>query len=205
MKHNKILGLVIIILVLGSFRSLYGQSWDFVQNRNGIMFYTRDEPGTGFKSFKGVVDVRTTVERVSHYIGNIQNFDWWDEDITEIKVLLFEKEKLIRYYLVYDIPWPFSDRDLCVEAQIRTDPITGIRTVRAKPLPDVMPENADRVRIRNYWQTWTIQPLGDGMVRLILEGYVDPGGIIPSWLYNMVITNAPLKQMEEIVKRVEMK
>lgn len=205
MKHNKILSIVIIILVLCSFRSLFGQSWDFIQEQHGIRFYTRDEPNTGFKSFKGVVDIHTTMEKVSQYIGNIQNFDWWDEDITGIKVLLFEKEKLIRYYIVYDVPWPLSDRDLCVEAIIRTDKITGIRTVTAKPLPDMLPEIPDMVRIKNYWQTWTIEPLGGGMLRLILEGYVDPGGIVPSWLYNMVITNAPLKQMVEIVKRVEMK
>ncbi len=34
-----------------------------------------------------------------------------------------------------------------------------------------------------------------------LEGFTDPGGIVPAWLLNMVIVETPLKVMEGIKKR----
>jgi len=59
------------------------------------------------------------------------------------------------------------------------------------------------VRIKNYWQKWTIIPMEKGVIKLVLEGFVDPGGTVPAWLYNMVITDTPLKVMREVQKRVE--
>lgn len=183
--------------------NLAGQSWEFVKERDGIKVYTRSEENTSLKSYRGETDLHTTMEKISTVIGSIQSFDWWEEGIRELKVLGYEKEKFIKYYLIYDVPWPFTDRDLCVEAKITNDPVTGIRTVRATPIPGLVPEKPDLVRITNYWQQWTMQSEGNGMIHLVLEGSVDPGGAIPSWIVNMVITETPLNIMRNVQKQVE--
>jgi hypothetical protein len=181
------------------------QTWSFIKERDGIKIYTRSEENTALKSFKGETYLKTDMAEISKVIGKIESFDWWDDDISEIKVLDYEEEKHIRYYLVYDVQWPFSDRDLCVEALITNDPITGRRVVRATPLFGVIPEKPDLVRIKNYWQQWTMDPAGNGMIHLTLEGSVDPGGIIPDWLINMVITDTPLNIMRKVREQVEVK
>ena len=84
------------------------------------------------------------------------------------------------------------------------DSVTGKKVIMARPIPDMVPEKKHIIRIRNYWQYWSIEPLGKGMFRLTLEGFVDPGGIVPAWLYNMIITDTPLNLMREVKKRVEM-
>jgi hypothetical protein len=136
-------------------------------------------------------------------IGNPKNVDWWADDISEIKILLYEKGKHVQYYLVYDVSWPITDRDLAVDAFITTDPVTGVRTVEAKPLPNVVPERTDRIRIKKYWQNWTITPKPDGTIHIVLEGFVDPGGSIPAWLYNMVITETPMKVIKSVKTHTE--
>ncbi len=145
------------------------------------------------------------MDRVTNLVGNVRNNDWWDENVKEIKVLYFEENKHFKYYLVYDVPWPLSDRDLCVDARVSVDQVTGTRVISALPDNGLVPEKEDKVRIKQYWQKWTIQPLPQGMIRLILEGFVDPGGNVPSWLYNMVITDTPLKVMNGVKERVEIK
>ena len=139
------------------------------------------------------------------YIGNVQNVDWWDKNVREIRVLAYEPDKYIKYYLVYHVPWPLNDRDLCVEAKITIDPVTGEKVVYAKPLLDDIPERRGIVRIRKYWQKWTLKPTSKNTVQAVLEGFVDPGGSVPSWLYNMVIVDTPLKVMKGIKERVEAK
>jgi hypothetical protein len=85
-----------------------------------------------------------------------------------------------------------------VDAIITTDPLTGTITVEGKPLPNVIPENPNLVRIKKYWQKWTIIPTEPGIIHLILEGSVDAGGSVPAWLSNMVITDTPLKSIRSV-------
>jgi hypothetical protein len=183
-------------------RSLSAQPWEFIKERDGIKIYTRKEPNSSLKSFKGEAYLHAKMETVTSLIGNVKNFDWWDDDIREIKVLLYEKDKHIQYYLIYDVPWPITDRDLVVDAVITTDPVTGVRIVEARPLPDVIPEYPNLIRIKKYWQKWTIIPMQPGIVHVILEGFVDPGGSVPAWLYNMVITETPLKVIRSVQTHV---
>ena len=182
----------------------FSQAWDFIKEKEGIKIYTRMEKNSSLKSFKGVVDIRTDMDKVCNLLGNVKNVDWWDKNLREIRVLLYEKDKHIQYYLVYGAPWPVTDRDLCVDATITTDPVTGIRTVYSVPLPDVIPENPNYVRIKNYWQKWIVQDMKNGIIHITLEGYVDPAGSVPNWIYNMVITDTPLKIIRGIKNRLEL-
>jgi len=201
-------GLVLIPILTWTFfllnsPALKAQEWKFIKENEGIKIYTRNEEDIPVKSFKGVADFKTTMDKMKTVIGRIESFDWWDENIKEIKVLAYEEEKFIRYYLVYDVPWPLNDRDICVETLITTDPLTGIRMVKATPLEGGIPEKPDLVRIKYYWQQWTMKPLDNGLVHVELEGSVDPAGSIPTWIVNMVITNTPLNVMTKARKVVE--
>jgi hypothetical protein len=203
MKYNCQVAIIILLIILGSATDLCAQSWTFVKEQDGIKLFTRKEPGSSLKSFKGIMDVRSTMDKVCNLLGNVNNHDWWDENLREIKVLTYEQDKYFQYYLVYHVPWPFTDRDLCVEAKVTTDPLTGKRMISATPLANGIPEKPGLIRIKKYWQRWTIQPLENGIIRLTLEGFVDPAGNVPSWLYNMVITETPLKVMRRVERYVQ--
>ncbi|MCX6284938.1 MAG: hypothetical protein NTW31_11975 [Bacteroidetes bacterium] len=204
-KRSSVLRIAMVFVMILLYPSLFAQTWNFIKEKDGIKIYTRTAEHSSFKCFKGETVFHTTMEKLSMYIGNVQNVDWWDKNVSEIKVIFYEPDKLIKYYLVYDVPWPLNDRDLCVEARITIDPVTGEKIVSAKPLLDVIPEREGIVRIRNYWQKWTLKPEGKNNIHAVLEGFVDPGGSVPSWLYNMVIVDTPLKVMRGIKVLVEEK
>jgi len=65
----------------------------------------------------------------------------------------------------------------------------------------VIPENKDMVRIKQYWQKWTVQPVKNGYVRVIMEGFVDPLGNVPDWLYNMTVTETPINVLNALRER----
>ncbi len=204
MKLKTLTNLLLFCLLLCGGGKLIAQSWNFIKERDGIKIYTRKEKGSPLKSFKGEMIIHSTMEMIGTVVGNVKNFEWWDDDIKNVDVLEYEENVYSQYYLIYDVPWPLSDRDLCADAQITIDSITGKKVIMARPIPDRIPEKENIIRIKNYWQCWTIEPLGKSMFRLILEGFVDPGGIVPAWLYNMIITETPLKLMREVKKRVEL-
>ena len=203
MRNIQIVCLLTLFLYLAPISDLSGQTWNFIKERDHIKLYSRVEGNGPLKSFKGEVDIHADMEKVSAIIGNVTNFEWWGENIRGIRVLFYEKDKHIQYYLIYDAPWPFTDRDLVADVQITTDPSSGTRTIYSRPLLNVIPENPDLVRVTRYWQRWTIQPLNNGVIHLTLEGFIDPAGSIPSWLYNMLVIETPLKLMREVQKRVK--
>lgn len=205
LKSFRILILIFINLLL-IINNLTAQDWVFRKEKDSIRVYTRTEESNPVKSYRGEMDLHTSMAKISTVLGSIESFDWWDANLRDIKVLEYEKEKLIRYYLIYELPWPVTDRDLCVEARISNDPVTGKRTVHAVPIENVIPEKPDLVRIKNYWQDWTMQPTTKpGIIHVTLEGSVDPGGYIPAWLVNMVITDTPLNIMRKVREKVEYK
>lgn len=198
MQHHRLLIYLLLLLSNVFVSGLYSQPWEFVKEKEGVRIYTRKEQNTAVKSFKGEAMLHRKYENVINLVGNPHNQDWWADDIKGLRVLLFEKDRHVQYYLIYDVPWPLSDRDLVVDAIMSTDPVTGARSVEAKAIPDALPEKPGLVRIRNYWQKWTITPVKPGLVQVVLEGAADPGGSIPAWLYNMVITETPLKVIRNL-------
>ena len=183
--------------------SMAAQSWDFIKEKDGIKLYTRTEAGKSLKSYKGVTEIHAPAEKVFALIEDVNNTDWWDKNLTQIRVMLYEKNKRAEYYLVYDLPWPVTDRDLCVDVTVTIDPVSGTGKITAVPLPGVIPERNDKIRIKEYRQTWTVIPVDKGSAHVVLEGYVDPAGSIPDWISNMLIVDSPFKVISGVKQRLE--
>ena len=189
-----ILGLLNFIPASG----LLAQPWTLVKENDGIKVYTRLEANSVWKSFKGEVTFQAPIEKVCSMLGTDKNNDWWDKAITDIKVLGYEKNKYVQYYMIYNTPWPLTNRDIVTETIITTDTLSGIRIYTARPLSNKVPEKSNLVRIKEYKQSWTVEPMKKGVVHVTFEGSVNPGGSIPSWLYNMVVTETPMKMLNSL-------
>jgi hypothetical protein len=185
--------------------SISAQSWEFKKEKEGIKLYTLKETGKSLKAYKGVTDIHAPAEKIFTLLENVNDTDWGDKDVTVVKVLLYEKNKRAQYYIVYDLPWPVADRDLCVDVKVTIDPITGISKIAASQLAGMIPEDKELVRIKEYRQTWTVIPAGKELTHVELEGYADPSGSVPDWLTNMLIVDSPLKVISEVKHRMEKK
>jgi len=205
MRHYQFIFILMFFFTLMLSCSMAAQSWDFIKEKDGIKIYTCKEAGKSLKFYKGVTDINAPAEKIFALMEDVNNTDWWDENLTQIKVLLYEKYKRAQYYLVYDLPWPVTDRDLCVDVTITIDPVTDERKITAVSLPGVIPERNDMVRIKDYRQTWTIIPVDKEMTHVVLEGFVDPAGSIPDWISNMLIIDSPYKAISGVKERMEKK
>lgn len=196
MRHDRFYFILMIFFSLMLSCSMEAQSWDFIKEKEGIKIYTRVEAGKSLKSYRAITDINAPAEKIFTLMEDIKNTDWWDKKLTEIKVLLYEKNKRAQYYMIYDLPWPVPDRDLCVDVSITTDTVTGECRINAVALNGVIPERKGLVRIKDYRQTWTLTPAGKEMTHVVLEGFVDPAGNIPKWIPNMMIIEVPIKAID---------
>ncbi|MDX9772684.1 MAG: hypothetical protein RBT02_04585 [Bacteroidales bacterium] len=203
MRYNQLHLIAIFFCTLMLPFPLAAQSWNFVKEKDSIKIYTRVEDGKTLRSYRGVTNINAPVEKVFTVMEDVYNTDWWDKKLTQIKVLLYEKDRKAQYYLVYDLPSPVTDRDLCVDVTVTIDLVTGERKIDAVSLNGVIPERKDKVRIKDYRQTWTIRPAGKETTHVILEGFVDPAGTIPEWISNVLIVESPLKAIGGLRERME--
>ena len=200
MKHCLFPGTFFLFIAFAG--PLVAQPWTFAKEEDGIRVYTRQEPGKTLKSYRGVADIQAPADKVFSLIEDVKHTEWWDDDIIEIRVLDYEKDKRARYYLVFDSPWPVSNRDLYVDVTASADRAKGIYSVISVPLAEKMPDRDGLVRIRDYRQSWTIKSTGVNSSHVVLEGYGDPGGNIPVWVANKIVTQSPVKSIQGIVNRI---
>ena len=90
-----------------------------------------------------------------------------------------------------------------MDVKVTTNPVTGAGKITATPLSGAIAERKDKIRIKEYRQTWTVERVGNNMAHVVLEGYIDPAGNIPDWISNMLIVDSPIKVISGIKQRLE--
>lgn len=182
--------------------ALPAQSWDFIKEKEGIKLYTRQEAGKTNKAFRGVTVINAPAEKIFDLLDDINNTDWWDKNLTLVNVLHYEKHKAARYYVVYDLPWPLIDRDLCVDVTVTYGKANAESRISVVSVNGVVPEKNNMVRIKDYRETWIVKSAGEGMANVVFEGIIDPAGKIPDWISNMLIVDSPFKSITGLRDRV---
>lgn len=205
MRHFQVYVISIFFFSLIFSFPVSAQPWNFIKEKDGIKIFTRVEAGKSLRSYKGVTDINSPADEIFTLMEDINNTEWWDKNLTHIKVLLYEKNKRAQYYLVYDLPLGVTDRDLCVDVKISIDQVTGERSISAVALNGVIPERNEMVRIKDYRQTWTIIPAGEDLSHVVLDGYVDPAGTIPDWIADILIIESPIKAINGLKNSMEKK
>ncbi|MDG1024494.1 MAG: hypothetical protein P8N94_12385 [Gammaproteobacteria bacterium] len=51
--------------------------------------------------------------------------------------------------------------------------------------------------------SWHFIPLADGAVSISNEAHIDPGSVLPGWLRNMLLVEAPFETMKAFVAEVK--
>ncbi len=193
----------LLFLLHGLAGSLAAQSWEYAKEQDGIKIYTRKEAGKPLKEFRGIATIKAPVERVFSVIEDGNHNDWWDENLILVKVLAYEKNKRAKYYLVFDSPWPVSNRELYADVTVVMDQAKRVYTVTSVALKTGAPSDGELVRIRDYRQSWIISPAGENSTQVVLEGYIDPAGSVPAWISNMIIVQSPFSSILGLRRKIE--
>ena len=96
-------------------------------------------------------------------------------------------------YTAFDAPWPVSDRDFVNRIDYSYDQSKGlvdlhIRSVKHKKAPETV-----GVRARTLRGFYQIKVLDEHRTRVQVEIVMDPGGLLPAWLVNMIQKGWPEK------------
>ncbi|MFZ5723684.1 MAG: START domain-containing protein [Pseudomonadota bacterium] len=172
--------------------------WEYSGETQGIKIWTRQIPGNPVKDFRAVMTVDAPLATVVATLTDVNTIPQWFWMMTEARTI--EGSTLDDAYLYFAIGgiWPVSARDSVIRCTVAQDPATLAISINATAAPDRMPPVKNHVRIPQMDSAWTLVPLSKTQTRVELIGNADPGGYIPLWLANMVVTTMPKETFRKL-------
>lgn len=179
---------------LDDLQTKLGNQWVLVKNdqRRNIKTWAKQEDGKRYRSFKVEAILDSSVEAGVRVLLDAENYTKWYWEVFESKMLKQASPTEYYIYLKHRAPVSLPDRDVILHAIVTPQKKAGdpiILTV--KSAPNYIPEAPPLIRMPAEDMIAEFTPLPNNQVKLVAEGYVDPGGRVPTWANNYIQRNAP--------------
>jgi len=180
-----------------------GDDWRSAVDKDDIQVYTRKVSGSRIAESLAVTIITGPFTAVASLILAPDQYHLWIDSVDESRVLKQLDPRESYQYTVSKAPWPVKDRDAVVHATVQQDPATGVITVHSQGTPDYIPKKKKLVRVRKVDSTWTITPHSQDRVEVRYQVHSDPGGHLPAWLVNRVVTDQPFNTLRNLRRELK--
>ena len=157
-----------------------------------IQAYDKRDFGKSLRAFKVDYEVETTLDDIARVYFDFENYRKWFYQVQDAKLIKKVSANEFYYYIVHRAPPTLPDRDAYIHAII--EPYTvkrGYASLKLQAIPNYLPEKPPLVRMIAEDMTVKWTPMGGGKIHGVAEGYIDPGGVAPSWAINFIQSRAP--------------
>ncbi|HTJ48495.1 MAG TPA: START domain-containing protein [Cyclobacteriaceae bacterium] len=195
---------LLTLMLLSTFSVLFAQT-DCVlrKDEDSIKVYTCHNEGSKFKSIKSDFTINTTFSTLVSMVLNIDNYNQWQYNTVNPKILKRISDHEIIYYVEVEAPWPVSNRDMIIHLIVKQDPTTKTVTMTADSEPDYIPHKEGLVRVPMSKSTWTVKRLSSKKLEVHYAIKIDPGGSVPAWMVNMVCAEAPYVSFSNLKSKIK--
>lgn len=182
---------VIVTITLAFMSSItWADDWQLQSQKDDISVYTSDIPGQSLRAFRGVTIVNKPLNKTIALLSDTASMPQWFFHLKIAKdVTLLGSNAEYRYLVIAGI-WPVQDRDVFVQVS-RRNQTDGSVLIVAQSVNGKYPQQNCCVRITEMQSTWLAVPVGDTHTEVTLTTKSNPGGMLPSWIANLVATDMP--------------
>ncbi|MEP1788526.1 START domain-containing protein [Reichenbachiella sp.] len=191
--HHKSFLIFLIMSPLFVHHSYAQNPWEIDKNKDGIIVYTRIEEDSDFKSFKAVVKVNATTDKILKTFKNADNYSKW-YGYTKTSQLIKQERDTQFNYVETIFPWPYRNRDMVYRMSIsRLNQATT--KISLKGIPEYIPEKTDIVRMKKAEGYILLNAQNGDSTEIVYIFHSEPGEKIPPWLANNSIAELPFKTL----------
>jgi hypothetical protein len=195
--------ILILIGLLWSVNSVIAENnWKLELDKDGIKVYTRTSTISDFKEFKGETTIKTTIPEIEKILTTIEKYPEWCYKTTSATVI--EKDSTsIHYFLVTKTPVFLKTRVACFDFRREANYQTGevIYFLNDIKCNNVLSDDMLLIPVMKGF--YKLTPAGDGNVQVTMQMLTEPGGIIPSWLANLVVVDSPFVTLKNLSKEIK--
>lgn len=205
MERKKLLLLMVVLFLAPT---LQASEWRLLKEQDGIQVYTRKVEGSPIAQSRATITLKAEMPSLLAVITDGDGQHRWVDSVDESRTVRRIDATKAYIYTVSKAPWPVSDRDAVVLTEVFRDPASPMVEIRTHAVPDLLPEEKGRVRVRMVDSRWRLTPLADNRVEVGYLLHSDPGGQIPAWLINSMVIDQPfntLRNLRDILKELPYK
>ncbi len=171
--------------------------WVLDKEGDRIALYTSQVEGSPFLAVKVTATIQAPMEKVLTILGDGNGCSEWRAmcKSSEIVKEVSDQERYI--YMVLDLPWPISDRDLVMHSVAKTDTEAKSVTVNLSTASDSHPEQ-DYVRAESNGH-YTVTATGDELVEFTWIMHTDLRGKLSPRMINPQLTSSTLKDVRSLM------
>lgn len=160
-----------------------------------IRVYLRDRSDRQYHDVYAVTRLPGSVHQVEAVLADIAAMPQWAPRVVHARALK-RQDSQAWIYIQYRLPYPFKARDAVVLSQRSQH--EGVVTIRSQAVPGWVRERPERIRLHNLQSTWKLSPAGDGQVKVELWGVAEPGGLVPSMVYNYNLADDAIQTLRQL-------
>ncbi|MEZ5502909.1 MAG: START domain-containing protein [Halioglobus sp.] len=163
-----------LLLALSCTGFATGSPWVLEKDEDHIQLYTRSVAGSPFIAVKVTTTINAPIEKVASAFGDGNGCSQWRAMCKSSEVLSTVSDTERYVYLVLDLPWPLSDRDMVIHSVARVDPQSRTATVQLESASTMYPAG-DYVRAESEG-SYQITALSNEQVEFTYIMHADLGG-----------------------------
>ncbi len=157
----------------------------------------RQVPGQQVREFRAHTRVQARLSALVALIEDTEHLPAWMHRVRQVTVLSRPDALHLHSYLVLAVPFPFHDRDVFMTTLLQQDAAGSVRIISAAEEGGA---GACRgcVRMPQMRNEWIIKPLPGQWLDVTFSGFGVPGGVVPDWATNLVVTDLPFGSLRNL-------
>lgn len=135
---------------------------------------------------KGIFYVTNEVDDILEMTSEANGIKLWMAGVKESEDLFSNDLNKRMMYIFFNVPWPFSDKDLVAEITISNKTSPQTTTIHYSAVSDYLPLNSEAERLLSYEATWTITTLESGLTQVVFTVFSDTPPVAPRWIQDPI-------------------
>lgn len=172
--------------------------WQLETEDQDIRIYSRPVAGSPFLAVKAVTRITAPLQSVIDEMGDGEGCAKWRSMCKSSRILEQVSERERYVYVVLDLPWPLSDRDMVVHSRASVDEAAQTVSVTFETVSDRLPPQ-DLVRAESS-ASYTIKAIEQQVVEFTYIMHTDLGGKVPVDQFNSRMLDSTRKDMQRLLK-----
>ncbi len=176
------------------------ENWAYVGETDGIKTYRAKIENSNLFAFQGMGIINASAENIMTALRDVEGSVEWSPMLSE-KFTLEEKSDLLAYtYQMHDLPWPVSNRHLILKNKLWLSKKDKALIVIMHSVDRKYPK-ADGIEMHMGFGLVLMRPINKNQVYMEVKIHLDPMGIIPDWLVNIIQKEWPHTFLKSLEKR----
>lgn len=202
MKHGYAVIVAALAAFLGAATATARESaWELERQERGIAVYSRDVAGSRLVEVKGTVRIDAPARQVMALMGDGNGCLEWRAMCKSSEVLDVISENERRVYMVFDMPWPFSDRDMILWMTWTNNPESATAVIDIESIDADRPAKG-KVRAEARGR-FVIDASDDAQTDFLYVMHMELGGNLPAAVVNGRLVKTTFEDLSRLKQLAE--